>query len=154
MKSHIIEDVELGMEIWRHKYKQLTLDLTPLVSCQMYTEFGTMWQGLNRWLYTVASMSAFAVILLMAAVIFLFLMPFVWLVLAGPLFWIVVQVLILLTARFLTGRRFHQPISSTAMHPLGIGFVLVVAVYSVYRYMIGAGVRWKGRMYDSRFKIS
>ncbi|HEY49579.1 MAG TPA: glycosyltransferase [Dehalococcoidia bacterium] len=158
VKSHIIEDVELGMEMWRHKYRQLTLDLTPLVSCQMYREFGSMWQGINRWLYTVASMSALALIVLMAAVIFLFLMPFIWLayglLLAGPLFWIVLQVVILLAARFLAGRRFSQPVSSTILHPFGMGFVLLISVYATYQYLIGAGVRWKGRVYDSKFKIS
>ena len=158
VKSHIIEDVELGMEIWRHKYRQLTLDLTPLVSCQMYREFGSMWQGINRWLYTVASMSVFALVVLMAAVIFLFLLPFVWLayglLLAGPLFWIVLQVVVLLAARFLAGRRFSQPLSSTILHPFAIGFVLLISFYATYQYMIGAGVRWKGRVYDSKFKIS
>jgi len=153
VKSQLIEDVELGMVMWRHNYRQLTLDLTPLVSCQMYREFGTMWQGINRWLYTVASISAFALILLIAAVVFLFLMPFVWLayglLLAGPLFWVVLQVVILLAARFVAGRRFSQPLSSTILHPLGIGFLMFAGVYATYRSIIGAGVRWKGRLYDS-----
>jgi len=55
VKSRILEDVWLGREVARHHYRQLTLDLSPLVSCQMYREFGTMWDGINRWFYVAAS---------------------------------------------------------------------------------------------------
>jgi chlorobactene glucosyltransferase len=158
VKSRIVEDVWLGKEMARHNYRQLTLDLSSLVSCQMYREFGTMWDGISRWLYTVASLSALVLFGLMAVVALLFLLPFVWLAhglfLAQPaLGWQVmvsVQVAILILARYLAGRRFSQPKSSIVLHPFGIGFLLLVGAYAGYRCLTGGGVRWKGRVYDPK----
>ncbi|MFQ5488629.1 MAG: glycosyltransferase, partial [Gammaproteobacteria bacterium] len=134
VKSRLLEDVWLGREMARHHYKQLTLDLSPLVSCQMYREFRPMWEGINRWLYSVASVSAIALLGMMIVVLLLFLAPFLWLahglLFGQPAFgWqvlVVLQVAILLLARFLAGRRFSQPTSCTVLHPIGIGFLLLV----------------------------
>lgn len=162
VKSRILEDVWLGREMARHDYRQLTLDLSPLVSCQMYREFGTMWDGLTRWLYVVASLSIFAFIGLMGVVLLLFLMPFLWLahglLLAQPAFgWqvlVMLQVAILYLARFLVGRRFSQPKSSVILHPIGMSFLLLVGLYASYQHLRGAGIRWKGRVYGPESQIS
>jgi len=156
VKSRIVEDVWLGREMTRHHYRQLTLDLSQLVSCQMYREFGPMWDGIARWLYTAASLSVFALIVMMVVVVLLFLAPFLWLaqglLLSEPAFnWqmlVGIQVAILLLGRFLVGRRFSQPKSSIILHPLGIGFLVVIALYASYQCLIGAGVKWKGRLYS------
>ncbi len=161
VKSRILEDVWLGREMARHDYRQLTLDLSPLVSCQMYREFGTMWDGLTRWLYVVASLSIFAFIGLMGVVLLLFLMPFLWLahglLLAQPAFgWqvlVMLQVAILYLARFLAGRRFSQSKSSVILHPIGMAFLLLVCLYASYRHLRGAGIRWKGRVYGPESQI-
>ncbi len=155
VKSRIVEDVWLGRETARHNYRQLTLDLSQLVSCQMYREFGPMWDGIARWLYTVASLSVFGLIVLMAVVVLLLLAPFLWLahglLLAQPAFsWqmvVGIQVAILLFGRFLVGRRFSQPKSSVILHPIGIGFLLAVGLFAIYQYLTRAGIRWKGRVY-------
>ena len=162
VKSRIVEDVWLGIEVSRHKYRQLTLDLSSLVSCQMYREFGSMWDGITRWLYTVASLSAVSLVGMIAVVLLLFLAPFVWLVygllLAQPAFaWevlVMLQVAIVFLARFLAGRRFSQPKTSIILHPIGVAFLLLVSFYASYQYLTGAGVRWKGRVYDERSQIT
>ena len=156
VKSRIIEDVWLGREMARHNYRQLTLDLSKLVSCQMYREFGSMWDGIARWLYTVASVSIFALLVVMVVAVLLFLAPFLWLA-HGLLFsqppfnWemlVAFQVAILLLGRFLVGRRFSQPKSSIILHPIGVGFLLLIGLYSGYRSLSRTGVRWKGRIYS------
>ena len=162
VKSRIVEDVWLGIEVSRHKYRQLTLDLSSLVSCQMYREFGSMWDGITRWLYTVASLSAVSLVGMIAVVLLLFLAPFVWLVygllLAQPAFaWevlVMLQVAIVFLARFLAGRRFSQPKTSIILHPIGVAFLLLVSFYASYQYLTGAGVKWKGRVYDSGSQIT
>ena len=162
VKSRIVEDVWLGIEVSRHKYRQLTLDLSSLVSCQMYREFGSMWDGITRWLYTVASLSVVSLVGMMAVVLFLFLAPFLWLayglLLAQPDFaWevlVALQVAIVFLARFLAGRRFSQPKTSIVLHPVGILFLVLVAFYASYQYLTGAGVRWKGRVYDAGSQIT
>ncbi len=162
VKSRIVEDVWLAREIARHHYRQLTLDLSSLVSCQMYREFGSMWDGIARWLYTVASLSIFGLVVMMVVATLLFLAPFLWLahglLLSEPAFsWqmlVGIQVMILLLARFLVGRRFSQPKSSVIMHPIGVGFLLLVGLYASFQHITGAGVRWKGRVYDHKSRIS
>lgn len=162
VKSRILEDVWLGIEVSRHHYRQLTLDLSQLVSCQMYREFGTMWEGIARWLYTVASLSTVALIGMMDVVLLLFLAPFLWLayglLLAQPAFgWqvlVMLQVAILFLARFLASRRFSQPKTSIILHPVGIALLLLICLYASYRYLTGAGVRWKGRLYDPKSQIN
>ena len=162
VKSRILEDVWLGREVSRHHYRQLTLDLSSLVSCQMYREFGTMWDGIARWLYTVASLSVVSLVGMMAVVLFLFLAPFLWLayglLLAQPAFgWevlVTLQVAIVFLARFLAGRRFSQPKTSIILHPVGVLFLVLVAFYASYQYLTGGGVRWKGRVYDADSQIT
>ena len=157
VKDRIVEDVWLGREMTRNRYRQLTLDLSRLVSCQMYREFGPMWDGISRWLYTAASLSVFGLFVLMAVVVLLFFAPFLWLahglLLSQPTFsWqmlVGIQVAILLLGRFLVGRRFSQPKSSIFLHPLGIGFILVICLYAGYQCLTGAGMRWKGRIYNA-----
>ena len=162
VKSRILEDVWLGREISRHHFRQLTLDLSQLVSCEMYRDVGSMWDGITRWLYTVASVSIVSVIVLMTVVVLLFLAPFLWLayglLLAQPAFgWevlVTLQVVIVYLARFLASRRFSQPKTSVILHPIGIAFVILVALYASYQYLSGAGVRWKGRVYGSGSQIT
>jgi chlorobactene glucosyltransferase len=162
VKSRLMEDVWLGRELARHGYKQLTLDLSPLVSCTMYRGLGTMWEGITRWIYSVASLSALALIGMVAVAVLLFLAPFLWLahglLLSEPPFgWqalVALQVAILLLARYLAGRRFSQPTSSTIMHPIGVSFLVVVCLYAGYRRLRGTGVSWKERVYDPKSQVS
>jgi len=162
VKSRMVEDVWLGIEVSRHKYRQLTLDLSSLVSCQMYREFGTMWDGITRWFYTAASLSVVTLVVMIAVVLILFLAPFLWLVygllLGQPaLAWevlVALQVGIVFLARFLAGRRFSQPKTSIILHPIGVAFLLLVSFYASYQYLTGAGVKWKGRLYDSGSQIT
>jgi len=121
-----------------------------------------MWDGIARWLYTVASLSIFGLVVMMVVATLLFLAPFLWLahglLLSEPAFsWqmlVGIQVMILLLARFLVGRRFSQPKSSVIMHPIGVGFLLLVGLYASFQHITGAGVRWKGRVYDHKSRIS
>jgi len=157
VKDCIIEDVSVAREITQHNYRQLTLDLSELVSCQMYRGFGPMWEGIARWLYTVASMSTAGLAAIMLVATLLFLAPFLWLahgllVSQPAASWqalVTGQVVLLLLGRFLVGRRFSQPKSSVILHPIGFGFLLVIGFYAGYRCVRGAGVKWKGRVYGS-----
>ncbi len=162
VKSRIVEDVALAREVARNRYRQIVLDLSPVVSCEMYRGVGTMWEGITRWLRSVASTSVLILGLLMVVVFLLFLAPFLWLahglLLGDPTFgWqalIVLQVALVLIARYLVGRRFSQPGVSTLLHPLGIGFALMVGFHAFYQHLTGAGVTWKERIYNPTSRIS
>ncbi len=162
VKSRILEDVWLGMEMARHRYKQVTLDLSKLVSCHMYTGFGPMWDGITRWLYMISSVSTLAFLGIMATVLLLFLAPFLWLIygllLAQPaLAWqvlVMLQVAIVFLARFLAGRRFSQSKTSIILHPFGVVFLLLVGFYATYQHLRGGGVKWKGRVYEAESHVN
>jgi chlorobactene glucosyltransferase len=162
VKSRIVEDVALGRAVAHGKHKQLILDLSSVVSCEMYREVGSMWEGIGRWLSSAASLSTLGLALAMVAVFLLFLAPFLWLahglLLGDPSFgWqalVLLQVAFVLIARYLTGRRFSQPTVSTLLHPLGVGFSIAAAIHACYLHMTGAGVSWKERVYGPNSQIT
>ncbi len=156
VKSRIIEDVWLGVEISRRGGRQVAVDLSPAVSCHMYRNLGTMMEGFIKWVYSVASMSPIALTIMMAAAYFFYLAPFYHLwrelfVVMGPTglrFIVVSQVGIILFMRWLVDNRFKEPFISVFLHPFGLSFLFLAAFCAVFRRVIGAGVRWKERLYS------
>jgi chlorobactene glucosyltransferase len=76
VKSKLLEDVWLGMEINRHGGRYIAVDLSPVVSCNMYHSLGAMWKGLGRSIYSVAALSPAALAGLIIAGYIFFLAPF------------------------------------------------------------------------------
>ena len=56
VQSRIVEDVWLGIEVGRHGGRHIAVDLSPVVSCNMYRSFGAMWHGLGRSIYSITAM--------------------------------------------------------------------------------------------------
>lgn len=162
VRARVIEDVALGREIAAYRYKQLTLDLSMLVTCRMYRDFKPMWEGIGRWLLPVASASFFGLLGAIIAIFFILAAPFLWLayglLFANPTFsWhlvVLLQVLVLLLIRYIAGRRFSQPFISACLHPLGVCFMIIAAIYAYYRYFTGDVIVWKDRVYDTHSQIT
>ena len=156
VKSRILEDVWLGVEVNRQGGRQVVVDLSTVVSCNMYRSVGAMWEGFIKWVYSVASMSMAAIVGLMVAGYAFFLAPFYWLwnelwVATAPPDWraiVVFQVAIIFIMRWLVDNRFREPIISTILHPVGFSFLFLAAIYASARRVLGAGVHWKKRMYS------
>jgi len=156
VKSRILEDVWLGVEITRHGWRHIALDLSPVVSCNMYRNLGAMWEGFVRWLYSVAALSRVALVLMIAAGYLFFLAPFYWLwrelfVVSAPTGWgaiLVLQVALIVAMRWLVDGRFKSSLISTLLHPLGFSFLVLISLYGFSRQVVGAGVRWKNRLYS------
>ena len=154
VKSSVIEDVWLGIEMSRHHHRQLTIDLSSLVSCCMYRDVGSMWAGICRWAYSAPLL---VLIWITVVVLLLCLGPFLCLgygllfgePVSGWLALVVAQVIILLLARFLVGRHFYQSLLSTILHPVGIVTLLLIVLHTGYQHLTGTGVAWKGRLYDA-----
>jgi len=156
VKSRILEDVWLGIEINRHGGRHVAVDLSPVVSCHMYRSLGVMWEGFVKWIYSVAALSRAALVGLMVAGYVFFLAPFYWL--WNDLFvavaledWqaiAVFQIAIIIIMRWLVDNRFKEPLVSTLLHPLGFSFLFIVGLYASLRQITGAGVHWKQRLYD------
>ena len=161
VQSRVLDDIWMGIEVSRRKGRHVAIDLSPVVSCNMYPTVGSMWNGLVRCIYSVTAISP---------IMLLFLMPLAWLFYIGPFYWlwngffmshapfvwrclVVFQVLLLLFMRWLVDNRFKEPSVSAWLHLLGIGYVFVVAVYSFARWVVGAGVTWKERTYREEESI-
>jgi len=156
VKSRILEDVWLGVEINRHGGRHMAVDLSPVVSCSMYRSIGGMWEGFVKWMYSVMAISPMALFGLLIAGYIFYLAPFYWLwneffVIGAPTAWrelIVVQVLIILFMRGLIDMRFKEPAISLLLHPIGFSFLYISCLYACGRRIVGAGVSWKKRLYE------
>ncbi len=156
VKAKILEDIWLGVEITRHGGRQIAVDLSPVVSCNMYRNLGAMWEGFVRWLYSVAAISRLAFALMIAAGYVFFLAPFYWL--WNELFVesastdlgaiLIFQVALIIVMRWLVDSRFKGSIVSTLLHPLGISFLILTCLYGLARRVVGASIRWKNRLYS------
>jgi chlorobactene glucosyltransferase len=155
VQSRIVEDVWLGIEVNRHGGRHLAVDLSPVVSCNMYRDIGTMWHGLGRSIYSIAAMAPLGLAGLLVAASFFYIGPFYWLWRGffstyEPILWrgiVVSQVVIILFMRWLIDSRFREPAISIWFHPLGFLFYFVNVLYSGGRWLVGAGVTWKERFY-------
>jgi chlorobactene glucosyltransferase len=156
VRDKIIEDVWLGVETTRHGGRHVVVDLSLVVWCNMYRDVGAMWEGFIKWMYSVASLSPVALVGLMAAGYLFFLAPFYWLwhefvMLGSPTLWrlmVASQVAIIVAVHWLVDKRFKEPTISALLHPIGLSFLLAAAVYAGWRKAVGAGVRWKNRLYS------
>jgi chlorobactene glucosyltransferase len=161
VKSRILEDVWLGIEINRSGGRHMAVDLSPVVSCNMYRNLGAMWEGFIKWIYSVSALSPVALIGMLLAGYIFFLAPFYWLwneffVVAAPTVWrevVVFQVVVILLMRVLIDSRFKEPAFSALLHPLGFSYLFASALYAGGRRIVGAGVSWKKRLYDRESAI-
>jgi chlorobactene glucosyltransferase len=155
VKSRILEDVWLGVEVNRRGGRHLAVNLSPVVSCHMYRNVGAMWEGFIKWIYSVASLSPAALVGLMVAGYLFFLAPFYWLwndlvVMTAPADWrviVIFQVATILIMRWLVDNYFKESIISTLLHPVGFSFLFLACLYAGTRRGAGAGVSWKKRLY-------
>ncbi len=161
VQSRILDDIWMGIEVSRQKGRHVAIDLSPVVSCNMYPTVGSMWSGLVRCVYSVTAISP---------VMLLFLLPLAWLFYIGPFYWlwngffmydaplvwrglVVFQVVLVIFMRWLVDNRFKEPPISAWLHLLGIGYIFVVVVYSFARWVTGTGVSWKERTYGEEESI-
>ena len=155
VKDRILEDVWLGVETIRYGGRHIVVDLSPVVSCRMYRDVGTMWEGFVKWIYSVAALSRAALAGLLAAGFIFYLAPFYWLWNAyfsinAPTDWrfiVAFQIAMIVFIRWLVDNHFKQSLISTFLHPLGFAFLFLVGLYGAWQEIVGQGVRWKDRLY-------
>jgi chlorobactene glucosyltransferase len=162
VKTRIVEDIWLGIEVNRHGGRHIAVDLSPIVSCHMYNDIGAIWKGLAKAIYSVAAVSKWGLAGLLVAGYAFFLAPFYWLwnelfVVATPSDWrliIIFQVSTVLAMRWLVDKHFKESIISTITHPLGFAFLILNVLYAGSRQAVGAGVQWKERLYSKESSIT
>ena len=161
VKSRILEDIWMGIEVARHHGRHIAVDLSSVVSCDMYPNASAMWHGLLRCIYSVVVMSPLLLFLLIIVATLLYIGPFYWLwngffMSPMPLIWratVISQVVMILLIRWLIDARFKAPAVSVWLHLIGIFYLVVIVFYSSWRWWIGAGVTWKEREYGEEESI-
>ena len=161
VKSKIVEDVWMGIEVSRKGGRHMAVDLSSVVSCRMYRGIGSIWRGLGKSIYSIAAMAPLGLAALVMVAYFLYVAPFFWLwngffMSPESLPWrgiVVLQIVIMLFMRWLVDSRFHEPAISMWFHPIGLMFYLINVLYSWGRWLVGTGVTWKERFYGKESTV-
>lgn len=161
VKARIMEDCWLSYEITRSGGRHITVDLTSVISCNMYQKIGDMWEGFIKWLYSIGTLSPAVLFLLLVIFYILMLAPFILLyhdifIAQTPSDWqwlLIAQIIIIFVMRALVDHVFKAPPISAILHPLGFSYIIAVAITSLYLVLAGKGVKWKSRVYDQKSGI-
>jgi chlorobactene glucosyltransferase len=161
VQNRILDDIWMGIEVSRHGGRHVAVDLSDVVSCNMYPTAGSMWNGLVRCIYSVSVLSPW---------LLLFLLPIAWLFYMGPFYWlwhgffmsdasilwrgvVGIQVALVFFMRWLVDSRFKESAAATWLHLLGIGYLMLAVVYALARWITGSGVTWKERVYGEEESV-
>jgi chlorobactene glucosyltransferase len=155
VQSRIVEDVWLGIETARHGGRHIAVDLSSVVSCNMYRDIGAAWHGLGKSIYSITAISPVGLLGLLLAAYFFYVVPFYWLwngffMTDAALLWrgvVVFQIVVILLMRWLIDNRFKEPGISVWFHIFGFMFLFLNVLYASGRWLFGAGVSWKDRVY-------
>jgi|LSQX01.2.fsa_nt_gb chlorobactene glucosyltransferase len=156
VKSKVLEDIWLGVEVNKHGGKHIAVDLSDVVFCKMYDDFKGIWNGLTRSVYAVAEISVIALASLIIFAFICYLIPFYSLwneysfasVDKAVAAIIIFQIVSIYLMRWMADRRFHQKsILPVVLHPVGIIFLIFVVANAIIQKLAGTGIRWKERFY-------
>ncbi len=126
-------------------------DATDLATCRMYRKNAEVWSGLSKnateGLAAPKTIGPMSLILFGGQVL-----PFILLASAitrSPTVSVIAAcaVVCALTPRFISLRRFEQPLISALLHPLGVLALLAIQWRAFLRNLLGKSVEWKGRQY-------
>ncbi len=155
VKTRILEDVWLGIETIRNGGRHIAIDLSPVVSCNMYHNLRSMWEGFIKWMYSMASLFPAILVVLMVIGYVFYLAPFYWIwneffIVTIPTQWralVIFQVVLIILMRWLVDNHFKEPPISAFLHPFGFTYLYLSVLYGSARHIIGKGVQWKDRLY-------
>jgi len=158
VKSALVEDVWLARRIRLHGLNLVIREGLDAFSVRMYHGLCETWQGFSKNVfaglnYSLVNLSAIVIISTLA-----YLLPWLFLIIGictgqEQLPWIILpacQIMLAYGMRLLLAKRFQMSYLSCWLHPIGILFVLGIALNSMRWVLMGGGAKWKGRVYDFR----
>lgn len=145
VRGKVVEDVELSRRAKRLGIRTLLTAGTGAVYCRMYRNAGEVWDGFTKNLFGITGNRPLAFWLVMAAMAVAFILPYPALLVPGLAVPAGIAVALNLAMRAVLAIRFRHPLwVSVLLHPVGIGYIMVIAINSYIQTRRGR-VRWKGR---------
>ena len=139
-------------QLLKKKGKEYDLfDGQKLVSCRMYTNFKSTWQGLSRSFYSAINFPLFALSLLWHSALFVAPLFFFTVGITSQkpfLTWLFLPFIQLVTAislRQMQNRHFHFPTKSAWFTPFSFALFATLQIHSFLRHTLFKSVTWKGR---------
>ncbi|HHE41372.1 MAG TPA: hypothetical protein ENL12_01835, partial [Dehalococcoidia bacterium] len=163
VKARIMEDVFLGLEVRKKRGRQVMLNLSSIVSCRMYRDHASLWEGFVKWGYSFSALSPVATLVAGLCLVIGFSSPFISTAVAlfllqqhgmQVLVLALVQVGIILLARFACDRALGEPAVCSLLTPLGIVFFLLAMLYGTALRLAGRQVHWKRRSYGGNMAVA
>jgi hypothetical protein len=148
IRSTLHDGINLPRAFRRAGFRTDLFDATAIASCRMYASGPEVWRGLRKNAIEGLGSPALivpATLILAAGQILPFAGAFVLSGLPRTLCFAALSLPIL--CRVYAMHRFHQPLSSALLHPLGILLLLAIQWQAFLRNLTGTKEAWKGRSY-------
>ncbi len=151
LRDHLVEDVALGRAVANRLGEGLwwvNCDGTGMVRCRMYRNFGEVWEGFTKNVRAAFEGGLLQFCAAGAGQLLFFVLPFCWLL--GPeshVHWAKYEVGLVLLLRVVATLGLGGAWWSVVLHPVAYALALAIGLNS-WRRSAGAGVRWKGRLYQ------
>jgi chlorobactene glucosyltransferase len=153
LKNHLVEDIAFGRRVASRTGEGMRLvnaDGIDLLKCRMYTGFPELWEGFSKNLRPVFEESHVGFVLFGVVIFSFFLLPFLLLMLKGPLLEAaMIAVLLIMGMRLMLTVRFRTSWLGFITHPFAVILSLLIALNS-WRLCQTSGVSWKGRNYSGK----
>jgi chlorobactene glucosyltransferase len=155
VRGEVVDDVVLGRNIVRHGLDWQLLDGTRHISCRMYTDFATAWEGFTKNLFALFDYRILLYVIGWAWICVSFLLPLVVLLfpaarqsLTFPIPMAGIAVFEALVTFALAYHRFRFPAYLVLLYPLHILVFTLLAMHSLFVTLSRRG-SWKGRSLPS-----
>lgn len=159
VKSEVLEDIKISKRVKECGYKFMIFDGRNNLYCRMYKNFMEVVRGYSKVLFAAFDYKIYIISVAMILMSAVFLFPFIMLPLGIVFRWpiiildlIILQIIIILITKIIFSIRFQCKAVDILLHPLSIVYLILIAMNSIFSTVSGAGVDWKGRVYDVRKK--
>jgi len=157
IKKEILDDVKISKQVKRCGYKFMIFDGSGDIYCRMYRNFSGAIKGYSKVIFAAFDFHISIQFVVTVLITILFLLPFILLPL-GILVYdlpaivvnlITLQIAIIFVIRGVLAIRFKSRVLDAFLHPLSMLYIILVSINSILQSKIGAGIYWKGRIYDA-----
>ena len=145
VRNHVVEDVELFRSAKKGGLKVLTASGTGMVFCRMYNNFNGIWNGLSKFLFGLSGNNSFIYFTIVSFFFFLFILPFFLFLFFQDNYLLLIWIALIILLRITLAVTYKHPLfHSIILNPLGIFFILMIAINSYIKTKTGK-LFWKDR---------